>query len=371
MVAKALQAPQYTGKIPREIDRVWLAAMLDAEGTICGFTHERKDNGDIRNGIHVHITNSNINLLNRCFEIWPTTREDHNPHSAGHLGQLPTWRWIVHSIEQKPELLAELYPYLVGKQKQALLAWNFLEISRTTRGRNKGEDGQSNREKYAWIVDAISKLNHLESVDIPTWCKEPPSLQADGWWLRQDIIWAKPNPMPESVTDRCTKAHEYIFMLTKSARYYYDAEAVAEDALNTPGGRLNGNTKHATDWPASSAAEGRGMDRGGLRETRNRRSVWTITTKPYAEAHFATFPPEIPETCIKASTKPDDIVLDPFMGSGTTGEVALRLGRQAIGFELNPKYAGELATPRLEAAAKGITLQEYREGQETLFGGGA
>ena len=188
------------------------------------------------------------------------------------------------------------------------------------------------------------------------------ALRADGWWLRQDIIWAKPNPMPESVTDRCTKAHEYIFMLTKSARYYYDAEAVAEPLACDP--HSLGNIK--VDASRNDADQ---MDKvWGLSGTRNRRSVWTITTKPYAEAHFATFPPEIPETCIKASTKRGDVVLDPFSGSGTTGEVALRLGRRFIGFELNPKYAGELAQPRLDAASASVPLAEHRGGQTSLFG---
>ena len=134
------------------------------------------------------------------------------------------------------------------------------------------------------------------------------ALQSDGWYLRQDIIWHKPNPMPESVQDRCTKAHEYIFLLTKSAKYFYDVDAVKEESTDD------------TD------------------SLRNKRSVWTITTKPYKEAHFATFPPELPELCIKAGSREGDIVLDPFFGSGTTGWVAQRLGRKWIGVELNPEY---------------------------------
>lgn len=157
------------------------------------------------------------------------------------------------------------------------------------------------------------------------------ALQAEGWYLRSDIIWAKPNPMPESVTDRPTKSHEYIFLLTKSPRYYYDAEAIKERGT-IPAGTL--------------AAKGSGEREGNRRPpeykeydgTRNKRSVWTITTKPYSEAHFATFPPELPELCIKAGTKPGDVVLDPFLGSGTTAEVARKLGRVGLGFELNPKY---------------------------------
>ncbi len=175
------------------------------------------------------------------------------------------------------------------------------------------------------------------------------ALQADGWWLRQDIIWSKPNPMPESVTDRCTKSHEYIFLLTKSARYYYDAEAVKEEA------KPESEERYGYAFGGGKAVELLETDQVhtrpiGMREynpTRNRRSVWSITTKPFSGAHFATFPPEIPELCIKAGSKQGDMVLDPFAGSGTTLEVAERLGRKAIGIELNPKYVNELIEPRL------------------------
>jgi DNA modification methylase len=205
------------------------------------------------------------------------------------------------------------------------------------------------------------------------------ALQADGWYLRQDIIWHKPNPMPESVRDRCTKAHEYIFLLSKRERYYFDAEAIAEplayssvERLSQPnlenqegrGGKLTGGayappgqaphgnarmkpyTGQATkDFDAAgaqdaSATKARIVDAiiAGDITTRNKRSVWTVTTKPYAEAHFATFPPHLIEPCILAGSRPNDTVLDPFFGSGTTGEVAQRLGRQWIGCELNPAY---------------------------------
>ena len=186
------------------------------------------------------------------------------------------------------------------------------------------------------------------------------ALQADGWYLRQDIIWHKPNPMPESVTDRCTKAHEYIFLLTKSQRYFYDAEAVKEDS-------------QASDESLKRAAYGRyycsdGKAKRNERtgkpdyfhsgdknycQTRNRRSVWTITTKPFSEAHFATFPPEIPEICIKAGSREGDTILDPFSGAGTTGLVAEKLGREFIGIELNPEYV-KMAEKRIaKATAQG------------------
>ncbi len=171
------------------------------------------------------------------------------------------------------------------------------------------------------------------------------ALQADGWYLRQDIIWNKPNPMPESVTDRCTKAHEYIFLLTKSARYYYDAEAVKEENITGPRGREKFNGESAVD----TKLRGWGSHCGTYETGRNRRSVWTITTKPFKEAHFATFPPEIPEICIKAGSRAGDTILDPFAGAGTTGLVAEKLGRKFVGIELNPEYV-DMAERRIEAA---------------------
>jgi DNA modification methylase len=144
------------------------------------------------------------------------------------------------------------------------------------------------------------------------------ALRADGWYLRQDIIWNKPNPMPESVRDRCTKAHEYMFLLSKSEKYFFDNEAMKEPAVDG--------------------------------ETRNRRSVWTVATRPYKGAHFATFPPALIEPCILAGSRPNDIVLDPFMGSGTTAVVAVKHGRRYIGCELNEEY-GDLQDERIRALA--------------------
>jgi DNA modification methylase len=179
------------------------------------------------------------------------------------------------------------------------------------------------------------------------------ALQADGWWLRQDIIWAKPNPMPESVRDRCTKAHEYIFMLTKSARYWYDAEEVKEQATGPlpwggrPDGKITNKSAQGNHGKSSiHQAMTREEKMKWYGDKRNLRSVWPIATRPYAEAHFATFPPEIPELCIKAGCPKGGVVLDPFFGAGTTGLVAMRLGREFIGMELNEKYC-EMARKRI------------------------
>jgi DNA modification methylase len=184
------------------------------------------------------------------------------------------------------------------------------------------------------------------------------ALQADGWWLRSDIIWAKPNPMPESVTDRPTRSHEYLFLLTKSARYYYDAQAIAEPAVYGPeragsrAGYAVGVKGHNTDGrPNFRSSRG---DR--WTETRNKRDVWAIQTRPFNGAHFATMPVDLVEPCIKAGSRPGDVVLDPFSGAGTVGVVATRFGRHAIGVDLNPAY-NEMARERLakvQPALEGI-----------------
>jgi DNA modification methylase len=166
------------------------------------------------------------------------------------------------------------------------------------------------------------------------------ALQADGWYLRQDIIWHKPNPMPESVTDRCTKAHEYIFLLSKSERYYYDIDAMKEKAVKGDSGA------GARNYTGINGRERLTQSESSRIEGRNRRSVWTIATQPYPGAHFAAFPPELIRPCIQAGCPPDGLVLDPFGGSGTTAQVAIQEGRNAVIIELNPKYV-ELARKRI------------------------
>ena len=181
------------------------------------------------------------------------------------------------------------------------------------------------------------------------------ALQADGWYLRQDIIWHKPNPMPESVRDRCTKAHEYIFLLSKSERYYFDADAIRQPAAESTRGKtwderkamgFRGDTKH----PTKDAIEA-GLHIPSFAPNPNgvnRRSVWTVTTKPYKGAHFATFPPDLIEPCILAGSRVGDVVLDPFGGAGTTGLVSQRSGRKFVLCELNPEYA-RMAEDRIAA----------------------
>jgi DNA modification methylase len=246
---------------------------------------------------------------------------------------------------------------------------------------NSGQNITNVRNRPAWLSQAGLKPKDL--IGIP-WMLAF-ALRADGWYLRQEIIWAKPNPMPESVTDRCTKSHEQIFLLAKSASYYCDMGAIKEPAVadHAPGNhshkgttayeqeegehhrtkaglvayaqrqrgkggknafRGQGHFRESDTGPANR--EGRDMQDVGAGDTRNKRSVWTVATVPYKGAHFATFPPALIEPCILAGSRPGDVVLDPFFGSGTTGMVAQNLGRRWLGCELNPAY-GPLQDERL------------------------
>ena len=163
------------------------------------------------------------------------------------------------------------------------------------------------------------------------------ALRADGWYLRQDIIWHKPNPMPESVKDRCTKAHEYIFLLSKNKKYYYDHESIQEKAV---GERWGGNKPINMDNTKDTNNQFSGLTRPRkmVYENRNKRSVWKVTNRPYKGSHFAVFPPELITPCILAGSEKNDIILDPFMGSGTTAMVAKSLGRYYLGCELHEQY---------------------------------
>lgn len=176
------------------------------------------------------------------------------------------------------------------------------------------------------------------------------ALQDDGWYLRQDIVWNKPNPMPESVRDRCTKAHEYVFLLSKSKRYYFDQAAIAEDAVEPRG---PGNVSPVESLPGERPTENsniRGsLHKIGARTTRNKRSVWTVATHSFKGAHFATFPPDLIRPCVLAGSPRGGMVLDPFGGAGTTALVAMQEGRQSVICELNPEYA-TIARQRLDTA---------------------
>ena len=222
----------------------------------------------------------------------------------------------------------------------------------STKGGAKHSESQSAGGKGATVPDGCKPK---DLIGIP-WLLAF-ALRADGWYLRQDIIWHKPNPMPESVRDRCTKAHEYIFLLSKSERYFFDHQAMREDTGRTYVRKASGY-KDQHIYGVQDGRRGLGF---ATKDTttvgRNRRSVWTVTTKPYKGAHFATFPPDLIEPCILAGSRAGDIVLDPFMGSGTTAQVAIQHGRQYLGCELNPEYKA-LQDERIAKAQDSVTEQK-------------
>lgn len=244
-------------------------------------------------------------------------------------------------LEETPEAYVQRLVAVFHEVKRVMAddgtLWLNLGDSYSGSGGAGNQFGQLEKDGFNKYKQGKTGLKPKDLIGIP-WAVAF-ALRADGWYLRQDIIWNKPNPMPESVTDRCTKAHEYIFLLSKSAKYYYDAEAIKEkseyggykDAQVFNG--KNGINKDEPKW-----------DKFGV-ETRNKRSVWEVTTKPFKEAHFAVYPEELIEPCV-LTTKKDAVIYDPFGGSGTTGVVALRAGRKFIMSELNPEYV-KIAEKRL------------------------
>ena len=301
LVAKALQEPYYTGKISNIADRVWLAAMIDGEG--CMFIHKRKvgqsnGQGYFRKSntysVGLEVANTHESIVQRCMEITGqgsicrVERESKNRHR-----NIPLYRWNMRS-NQCREIIKEVYPYLVGKKHEARLILGC------------PSSGDQAEKSHAGLMRLHNGGD--AGIDFP----EPASMYEPGWYLRQDIIWKKPNPMPESVTDRCTKSHEYIFLLTKSARYFYDAEAVKEPVAESAIGRglvdFGGKKGREYNPKPGDPNFRNGKEQWGrtfdyaksCANGRNRRSVWTVATQPYSGAHFATFPPKLIEPCILA-----------------------------------------------------------------------
>jgi DNA modification methylase len=205
----------------------------------------------------------------------------------------------------------------------------------TARGNKIGTlvpKGKASNRKASTFLD--SGIKHKDLIGIP-W-RVALALQSDGWYLRQDIIWHKPNPMPESVTDRCTKSHEYIFLMSKNPSYYFDHESIKQPAKSKSEGKRFGGNKYGDNDDAKYNTKSGNISKEY--DMANRRSVWTVSTKSYKGAHFATFPSDLIEPCILAGSRIGDIVFDPFMGSGTTAQVAIENDRYYLGCELNPDY---------------------------------
>jgi len=259
----------------------------------------------------------------------------------GHKGQLGLEKTPEEYVEKMVEVFREVRRVL----RDDGTVW--LNVGDTyARNPKKGQHKPGDPGKQSYIYDnGGGRASSTVSGDIPEkniigtpWMLAF-ALRADGWYLRQDIIWHKPNPMPESVRDRCTKAHEYLFLLTKNAKYFYDVDAVKEPVAESSKSRLAQKNLAGQAGSDRVPFKTNGpMKAVGNAETRNKRSVWTVTTRPFKGAHFATFPPDLIRPCILAGSKPGDLVLDPFLGSGTTAMVALEEGRAAVGGELNPEY---------------------------------
>ncbi len=348
MVAKALQSPYYTGKIRSETERAWLAGFLDGEGTISFVERDRGPDHTPTHDARVYVTNTDREPL----DYFATISGGHvYVHDDGtrenRFGTKPCYRWQT-GTHDGALLLRELYPYLRTKRRQASLIWTLYTTLRHKNGHARTPDAIVARRRE--IADMVRSLNAGGDPALPPWVEEPPPPTEPGWYLRSDIIWHKPNPMPESVTDRPTKAHEYLFLLAKGARYWYDAEAIREpdSGQDHPRAVLDGQPSLAP--PGQMPHRGIRTAEGRNGDGRNRRSVWTVATQPFSGAHFATFPPALIEPCILAGCPEGGTVLDPFGGAGTTGLVADRLGRNAVLVELNPEYA-EMARRRIEGDA--------------------
>ncbi|MCE7997059.1 MAG: site-specific DNA-methyltransferase [Roseivirga sp.] len=297
-------------------------------------------------------------LPDKCVDICVTSPPYWGLRDYGVSGQLGLEETPDEFIANMVKVFNEIYRVL----KDDGTLWVNIGDSYATGGRRFSNNIGGFSKDMGWR-SAPPGLKHKDLVGIP-WMLAF-ALRADGWYLRQDIIWHKPNPMPESVKDRCTKSHEYVFLLSKSPKYYYDSDAIKTpakdpaddlrrknsqtwDMKNTPDKLRNGlrpvksgNKERKSGAERGCPENGRGNVSGSVPwegKLANRRSVWPIHVKPFKEAHFATFPEELPMYCIKAGSKEGGIVLDPFFGSGTTGVVARKLNRNFIGIELNPEY---------------------------------
>ena len=406
-VAFALQQPYVRHAIEAEAWRGWMAGLVDGEGCYSCVAVPPTTGVNESHSTRLQIRMADTEAVEHVVAItgMNSITYDQLPPSMVDAGQRAAQQWKV-SGDKMADLTADIFPFLTVKRRQAIVAWNLQALKVPTK---RGQPiPAENMAKRRLLYNVLHDLNQRRPVDLPSWCVLPKAYSEPGWYLRSDCIWAKPNPMPESVTDRPTKAHEYVFLLSKNARYFYDADAVREEAIKGASGSTFMNGKTGIN----------GLGRVSRAERiesayRNLRSVWNIATEPFPEAHFATFPKKLVEPCIKAGTSekgccpecaapyrrmveadrvvltgsgglslaaahgPDGqvaerarletrtvgwerscsnlhgldtvpcTVLDPFCGAGTSGVVALRLGRSFVGIELNPEYV-EMARRRIE-----------------------
>ena len=334
-VAIALQEPWHVGPIKREVDRAWLAGFVDGDGCI-GIRQQANGEWNPTYIPYLTVGSSDTALLERCVAITglgsvnqKSSAGDTDARGIKQRRDGFTWR-LDGQIASR--VIRDIYPYLVQKKPQALVC-NAMNLSqgepRPTKTRPVAADIVAYRSD---LYVKIKALNQRQLVDLGNLPAVEPNIEP-GFYLRSEIIWSKSAPMPESVRDRPTCAHEKVWLLTKAATYFYDADAVAEQAdpknhRSSPGVR---------DTPPGQAQHS-GYKEGRFFETRNLRNVWHLNPEPFPGAHFATMPATLAERCIKAGSRPGDTVLDPFAGAGTTLLVADRLQRDAVGIELNADY---------------------------------
>lgn len=347
-LAEALKSPYYTGVIKNEADRAWLAAMMDGEGSFVLSSYNSK--GRIKTNFYIMLTNSSEKIIGKCESLFP--QKVRHIYEKPSVTRKAVYRWDVEKLENKELFIREIYPYMVEKRKQCIVGYTFLQLQKGMPNKKHGYT-KDQQEKRQELVEIMHKLNAGQDVDLPSYCQEPNPLYEQMFYLRQDIIWDRPNPMPESVKDRCTKAHEYVFLLSKSPTYLFNHEKMLEPA-NYDGRNdtvMKGSIKYKDSEYLQNGKTNtmsyKGHERwdfkviDGYEEAlpvRNRRDVWHIPVSSYSGAHFATYPEELVMPCILAGTNEGDTVLDPFNGSGTTGVVALKNGRKYVGIDLNSEY---------------------------------
>jgi DNA modification methylase len=304
MVAFALRQPYEVVAIKDRVDRAWLAALIDGEGCITTTVATPTTGTNESYGVVIVVRMSEWECLDRIVEITGMSKVQDEAHYPSNHG--PVFSWKV-SGENAATLLAEVYPYLRIKRQQAVAAWNLQRLKDGITTKRGVAIPVANMEMRRELHRVLRALNQREPVDVPGWCAEPTYTVEPGWYLRSDVIWSKPNPMPESVTDRPTKAHEYLFLLSKAPSYFYDADAIREQSDPRQAAH---DQRYARiyDGPATDPANGQpgNVNNGGIHSRAptdgraNKRSVWTVATQPYPGAHFATFAPKLIEPCVLA-----------------------------------------------------------------------
>lgn len=301
-VALALQQPYVDHAIRSEAHRAWLAGLVDGEGCICSQVVESASAQNESHSVRLQIRMADVDAVEHVVRITRlnSVTYDQNPPSAANKGRRPAQQWKV-SGDNCARLLADIYPYLTVKRKQAIVAWNLQRLRDGITTKRGQPIPQENMEKRRLLHEVLRRLNQRQPADIPSWCVEPKVHVEPGWYLRCDCVWSKANPMPESVRDRPTRSHEFVFLLAKSERYYYDADAVRErTGTEADPAEYAAICEGNGGWtgPDATGAMARQRREGKFTGThpagRNLRSVWHLPTQPYAEAHFA---------CVDAETE--------------------------------------------------------------------